>query len=133
MRQSSGRQLQPAVEKPLLRAARRSVSLANRFHEAKLLPEHRAERVRRVALDGQSAALGWPVVGERRNDHMPARLDGTANLRDVRRTILRSDEEMKYGAVVPEVDARRGEVDGQDVRLSPHHCLCTLAQSLARS
>src|SRR5215471_4575348 len=66
-----------------------------------------AQALRIVALDGQTAAFLRTIEGKRRDDGMPARLYTMPQPVEIGLAVIRSDKEMKCGAIVPDVERGR--------------------------
>ena len=94
--------------------------------DAEAVTERRREVVRGVTADRQARADLRPVGGEGRDDHVATRSDRASQRLDVPLSILLADEEVEYGAVVPQLvspirlpreeirpDAPHGRVGGQ--------------------
>jgi len=82
-----------------------------------------------VAHHRQATAFFWAVLGKRRDDDMPARLDGTQDCLQVGLSLPLRGEEVKDRSVMPHVIGMPRKLDTRDVAHQPRHSGRTLAQS----
>lgn len=92
------------------------------FQQRKGGTELSVEFVGAIAHDRQATALSWAVFCEGGDDHMTTGLNRAKDSLDVRMTILRRCEEVKYGAVMPDIVGVYRKSGICDVRLDPMHC-----------
>ena len=69
----------------------------------------------------EAAASSGAIVGKGRHEDVPSWSDGALHLRDIACPILGTGKEMKYGAIVPYIDARRQKAGIEYVSDRPRH------------
>ena len=99
---------------------------------AKFLAKFGVERVRGIPNYGQPTAFRRCVLGKGCNQYVALSLDGSPNLVDVRFTILRIREKVKYGTVVPDGVSRLVERGRQDIPFLPAHSRRVTSEALLR-
>src|SRR5262245_32337843 len=91
------------VRKGLIPSFWRLMRLVDRLDEVEAGPEHDGDIGRCISLHRQTAALLRAVGSKRRDDGGTGRLYRATKVRDVRLALLGSRQEVKKGAVVPDV------------------------------
>ena len=77
------------------------------------------QRLRIVANDLQTAALGWSFWPKSADDYISSRLHCACHLADVGETVARRGKEMKDSTVVPHIVSRGLQVESGDVSNKP--------------
>ena len=104
------------------------MALSNPFVQSKTLPQFSEQCIRGVADAGQPAALLRSVRGKCGDDGGAARPQSRSEVSNVADPVVRIDQEVKNGTVVPDVNERDMPVAGH-VRLDPRHASGILAQA----
>lgn len=121
-----------AVHELLYRARRRPVQLGNVLDELKCRAEFRMKGVRVVTNDVEAAAAERSLRAERGNDDMPTDLDGARHLAHIRRPCLWVGQEMKDGAVMPDIVLPRTEWSRRDIATDPRDLVASVAETMLR-
>src|SRR4249920_2734159 len=104
--------------------------LAHAIEQMKTAAEFRVHGFGGVPHHFQATASLRAFRGETRDDHMTARSNRTTSLGHVGRPILRIDQEVKDGTIVPDREASSWKGMSQNISRDPLDEGCTVSQAL---
>ena len=102
----------------------------NGILEREVLTQFVREFLVSVAPYRQSTTAFRAIQAKRCQHYGPARFNRSAQLREIRRTVVCLGEEVKYRAVMPNVPRRDGPI-ASDVGLNPLHAIRDVAEPVS--
>lgn len=119
------------VHKGLRASRRRLMMLLEGAYQPEVLTEDERQGVRRVSLYGKTAAALGSIEREGREDDVTSGAHTGSKGVEVAALVFRVDEEVKDGAIVPDVDGLWQRERGQDVGFEPRNPRGALTQTRA--